>query len=214
MIEYPVCLLSAPDELSGCQPFAVDRFQWRCVYRPTTFGRMAYLPGQGLLVEMTCQEQNPLRTMSRPQDNVCQDSAMEAFVAFPESGIGGAFVPGESTLYINFEVNANGAMRAEYGRGRENRAYITPQEYALSNVSATVYADHWTASFCIPWPLIERLYGVFHLAADDVFYCNFYKISENPDAAHYACFSPIDSTTPDFHVPRCFARAVVTDTGS
>ena len=31
-------------------------------------------------------------------------------------------------MYINFEINANGAMYAQYGKGRKNRQFLSEEE--------------------------------------------------------------------------------------
>lgn len=40
-------------------------------------------------------------------------------------------------------------------------------------------------------------------------YCNFYKISESEEILHFGSYSPIESEKPDFHLPVCFAEAVM-----
>ena len=63
---------------------------------------------------MVCEEKDPLRTYTEDFDPVYRDSAMEAFFQF---------IP-EQEVYLNFEVNANGALLAAYGPSRVYRSYF------------------------------------------------------------------------------------------
>jgi hypothetical protein len=200
---YETRIISAKEELSLCPVFEVGHFLWNCRRRPETYGRMGYLKGQGLFLQMTSLESDPLRELKNHRDMVCKDSAVEAFFSFsPEQ-------PDENSLYFNFEINANGAMYAKYGHGRKDRQFLTEAEYALTGVRAAVEADRWTAELLVPQQVLERVCGISGFGAGDVFFCNFYKISEDPGIEHYAAYSPIQSAAPNFHLPQFFAKAVV-----
>jgi hypothetical protein len=169
---------------------------------------MAYIPGEGLFVSMSSDEPDPLRTMTNHMDMVCRDSAMEAFFAFPDISAS-LTEPDNDGLYFNFEVNANGAMYAKTGRGRKGREPLLPEEMAATGVRAWLRPGGWATEFLVPMSLIARLAGIGEFRPGDFFFCNFYKISENPEIEHYLAFSPIGSEKPNFHLPRFFARAVV-----
>mgnify|MGYP001201201272 CR=1 FL=1 len=81
-MEYAVKALQSAAELRRCPEFLIDHFQWRCLRRPPARGRMGFLPGSGLLVELECAERDPLRLYALDQSPVCRDSALEAFFAF------------------------------------------------------------------------------------------------------------------------------------
>ncbi|MFR4989226.1 carbohydrate-binding family 9-like protein [Anaerotruncus colihominis] len=61
----------------------------------------------------------------------------------------------------------------------------------------------------MPEALLASQLGRAPFSPGGQFFCNFYKISESPDIEHYASFSPVDSEKPNFHLPECFARAVL-----
>jgi len=142
---------------------------------------------------------------------VCEDSALEAFFAFPDydAPLDSEGCPSNDSLYLNFEINANGALYAKSGRGRKDRAPLTEGEMEAAEPAAWIDTDGWGAEFFVPIALLRRVAGIDKLKNNDVFFCNFYKISENPEIEHYLSFSAIHSEKPNFHLPRFFARAQI-----
>ncbi len=211
MTTYDTLTILKREEIHTCPLFYVNNVQWNSTISPVTVGRMGYVPGEGLFVFMKCYEREPLRTMSRPMDRVCLDSAMEAFFAFPDRPVAAeeAFIPDDNGLYCNFEINANGAMYAKTGRGRQGRMPLLEEEFAATDVRARILADGWEITFLVPLTLLSRIADINGFSPGDVFYCNFYKISETPAIEHYLSFSPIGVEQPNFHLPRFFAKAVV-----
>lgn len=205
---YHTPIIRSIDELDQAPMFRCDHYLWTCLAQPTTQGQMACLDGQGLVVRMTSFEGNPKRAFQNHRDMVCEDSAVEAFFAFPDPTLKQTTQPSNDDLYFNFELNANGAMYAKTGHGRQGRTFLSDTEYALADIKTTILPDRWTAEFLIPLPLLER-HGIRPMQAGDTFFCNFYKISEDPAIQHYAAFCPIPTETPNFHLPAHFARAVV-----
>lgn len=202
---YEAHVIKTKDEITTCPEFLVDNVQWNSTRAPKTRGRMAVLEEKGIYVTMASEDPHPLTTMTRPMDMVCRDSAMEVFFAFPKGP-----TPTDDDLYFNFEVNAAGAMYAKYGRGRKGRTALTPQEYASTGVWAKTDDTGWQIGLLLPYSLLEKTAGISRLAPGDAFFCNFYKISEDPGIEHYLSYSPIQSEAPNFHLPRFFAKAVVT----
>ena len=196
---YDVLTLTTPETLSRCPVFSVDQFNWGGDYRPVTSGRLGFLPGQGFLLEMVCQEEDPCRSHTRDGDPVYLDSAMEAFFCFsPEE---------ENPCYLNFEMNANGAMLACHGRNRRER---TPFAGALKeglSCRAQVREHAWSIRLMIPLSLITGVYPGLSLHTDSMFTCNFYKIKESEGRTHFASFAPIQAPEPNFHLPEYFAQA-------
>lgn len=211
-LEYRVKRIGSRAEILSCEKFEVSNFQWVDGPKPKTCGYMGYIPGEGLYVEMFCVEKNPKRECQDPEGRfhtefgtrVCDDSAMEIFIGFPdEDG-----VIRRKSLYVNFEINANGVMYANYGKGRQDREFLTDEVYRQAAPAAEVKEDHWTVRVLFPETFLNELSGVeIGLGAD--FYCNFYKISETPEIEHYGTFAPVGTENPDFHVPEFFAKAVL-----
>lgn len=197
---YEVKRIASKEEIGRCELFQIDHYMWDSKATPKAWGRMGYLTGEGFYVSMTCEEKDPLRTYSHYMDRVCNDSAMEIFLAFP--------APGEALsndcMYLNFEANANGALYAKYGKGRKGRQPMPEAYLPACACSAKVEASSWTLSFTIPEAFLANECGVGVPDETTELYCNFYKISETPEIEHYGSFHPIISPTPNFHLPVCF----------
>ncbi len=65
--------------------------------------------GEGLYVQICTEEHDPLARCTEHHEMVCKDSAVEVFLAFAEKGKELT----NNDMYLNFEVNANGAMYAK-----------------------------------------------------------------------------------------------------
>ena len=204
-MEYRIKTICQKDEIVQCGRFEINHYQWRCVAEPKTYGYMGYLKGEGLYVQMRVEEKDPLRRCQNHHDMVCRDSAVEVFLAFAERGR----AVSNDDMYLNFEVNANGAMYAKYGFGRKGRQFLSDAVYAASGVRSEIDETGWTMTLLIPEDFLKATCGFSVDSDDKVMYCNFYKISEDPDIVHYGSFSPIVSETPNFHLPVCFAKAVM-----
>lgn len=196
---YDLYTIHAAEELSRCPAFYVDRFNWSGDYRPVTSGRLGYLPDAGFLLEMTCMETDPCRVYRQDGDPVYLDSAMEAFFCFaPEE---------ETPCYLNFEMNANGAMLACYGRSRRDRTPITGTLRQGLLCQAAIEDHSWNIRLSLPLSLLSSLYPGIRLEDGSTFTCNFYKIKESEGLTHFASFAPISAPEPNFHLPEYFACA-------
>ena len=103
-------ILQNSSELEMTRPFRVETLLWGTKKIPETYGYLGFVPGDGFYLKMVCEEADPLRTYTEDQDPVYQDSAMEAFVMFESDREREGF-----PIYMNLEVNANGALLAAYG---------------------------------------------------------------------------------------------------
>ena len=191
-------ILKNKEELNNLAPLEITHLLWGTNPSPVLtfilvlFQRMDY-------VRMVCEEKDPLRTYTEDFDPVYRDSAMEAFFQF---------IP-EQEVYLNFEVNANGALLAAYGPSRVYRSYFSKEDMAMFQCLTEIEEDRWTASIRIPLSVLEHIYGALSFKAGDTISCNFYKISETKDVEHYAAYAPILSSTPSFHLPEYFASAIL-----
>ena len=105
-------------------------------------------------------------------------------------------------------MNSAVVLYAAYGKGRKGRSHFTDEVY--DSVLPEVYKDGecWGIKLLIPETLIKEL-GKVNIENGDVFYCNFYKISETPEIEHYGTFAEIKNEKPNFHLPQYFAKARV-----
>lgn len=206
-MRYQVKKIRMKDELELCNLFEVANYMWDSKMSPKVYGRMGYLENKGLYVKMYCEEVNPKREFHNHRDPVYQDSTMEVFLAFPEKDE----ALSNNVMYTNFEMNANGAMYAAFGKGRKGRQFISDEMYELSGCHAEIEDDRWSVEVIFPESYLRSICDLDAMLAGGTFYCNFYKISESKEIEHYGSYSPIDSETPNFHLPVCFAEAVICD---
>lgn len=158
---------------------------------------MAMLKDDGFIILMTAIEKNPLRRYSKDDDPVYKDSALEAFLNFnPERG----------QDYLNFEMNANGAILSGFGRGRNRRRVADITKYRAT-CTAEISEASWNVILKIPMELIRDVYQLDSIEAGSKITCNFYKICEDPQFEHYASYAPIMNDIPDFHLPEFFSEA-------
>ena len=162
---------------------------------------------KGLLVFLAAGERNPKTTYKQHQEPVYEDSCLEFFVC-PD--------PGRSQVYLNFELNAGGALLLEYGTNRENRQqfdthlrnkiHIKPVKHDLANPFWSVYLD-------IPADLLLYPLAAAGHQTDSVWVqghqmaVNFYKCGDKTEHPHYGCWNLITSQHPDFHRPADFGTA-------
>ena len=112
-------------------------------------------------------------------------------------------------MYINFEINANGAMYAQYGKGRKNRQFLSEEEYRMADIRTKMSENQWEMEVTIPETFLNKICDLEKIKSGKLFYCNFYKISEDASIEHYGSYSPIDSEVPNFHLPVFFAEAIL-----
>ncbi|XCP84607.1 carbohydrate-binding family 9-like protein [Roseburia hominis] len=193
--------IKGPWELEAAAAFRIGHLLWGTKEIPRTYGYLGYVPGKALYLELVCEEKDPLRRYQNDQEPVYRDSAVEAFFQF-----GGRKEAGEQ-IYLNFEMNANGALLAAYGKGRTDRVYFTEEECRKFACKARIEEERWSVSLCIPFVILENVYGPLKFGPGTFFRCNFYKISETKEIEHYASYALVDTDTPDFHRPEFFAEA-------
>ena len=204
-MDYQFKRIKNKEEISSCQMFHVDHYMWKQIVSPKVYGWAGYLENEGIYVKMVCEEKNPLITFTHHKDMVCKDSAMEIFLAFCEE----EEELSNNVMYLNFEINASGAMYAKYGKGRQGREFISEELYNISNPKAVIEEDQWSIEVLIPEKLLNEVCDFKRFLNGDPFYCNFYKISEAPEIEHYAAYNKIESDVPNFHLPVSFAKAIV-----
>lgn len=204
-MEYLVKRIHDKKEIESCTPFEISHFMWDSKLTPKAYGWFGYIEGQGLYAKMVCEETDPKRLCQNHHDMVCHDSAMEIFLAFTDKDE----TLSNDSMYLNFEINANGAMYAKYGKGRNNRVFLTDKEYEDTGVTAVIEDDRWYLEVLFPEEVLMRVCDFDAVKSGKTFYCNFYKIAEDNNLRHFGAFSPIENETPNFHLPVFFAKAEI-----
>ncbi len=204
-MDYTIRKINTENDIEKCDLFEINNYQWNNVYTPKTYGYAGYLEGKGLYVKFVCEEINPKREYAKDRDRVCEDSAVEVFFAFPEKNQ----EISNDVMYINYEMNANGALYCKFGKGRKGREFISEEVCEKSHCQTVVEEDKWTLTVTIPEDFLCGLCDFDAFINGAEFYSNFYKISESPEIEHYGSFSRIESDTPNFHLPVCFAKTTI-----
>lgn len=199
----PILAADTQQAIGQVPPLSITCDPWHSGYNPNAQAQLAWVPGKGLLVRLSCNEGDPVAQETEPDSCVWLDSCLECFINFRprESGTG----------YLNFEVNANGAMLAAYGTGRHNRVFLRSVGLTQPQVTLEKTAGGWAATFLIGIDLIQQFYGMDQLQPGDTVAANFYKCGSRTPVEHYLCWSPIQADHPDFHLPAWFGTLTVTE---
>lgn len=204
-MNYSVKRIKDKSEITSCMRFDITNFMWDSLCQPKTYGYLGYIEGTGLFAKFFIKETDPKREYTQNRDRVYKDSAVEVFLAFLKDGESLS----NDCMYTNFEFNSNGALLANYGVGRKGRQSITDEQFELANCTTTILEDHWTAEVTIPESYLYQICDFDAFKNGKEFYCNFYKIAEDEKIMHFGSYSPIESSTPNFHLPVCFAPAKI-----
>ena len=197
---YSIKTITNKDDLTPDFPFQIKNFYWDSKVQPITTCHIAFLKDQGLYILMKTLENYVSPKYKQHQDPVYLDSAMEFFISIPGKGL--------NKSYFNIEVNSNGAVLAQFGPNRDHRFPLSLEDIDHLNVSVEQNSTSWTLAFILPFDLIKKYEPSLHLPFDS-FAFNFYKICESNEYRHFGSFSPIESLTPNFHLPQFFALGLL-----
>lgn len=206
-MNYSVKRIDKKSDIESCMRFDITNYMWDSTREPKTYGYLGYIEGTGFFAKFFIEESEPKRIYTENRDPVYKDSAVEVFLAFLKEGE----MLSNDCMYTNFEFNSNGALLANYGEGRHDRQSITDEQFVLTECTTHIEADCWTAEVTIPESYLYQICDFDAVKKGRSFYCNFYKIAESQEIMHFGSFSPIDSPSPNFHLPVCFAKAKIED---
>lgn len=178
----------------------IKHYAWGSEYMPHAFAQLIKVNKKGIAVKLTAFESNPKATYTNYNDPVYKDSCLEFFVSFNLS----------SPLYMNFEMNSNGAFLSAVRTDRKNKTPID-QLTDITKIIVSTEKDNtkWSVCAFFPFEVIENLFGKCDFASGYTFSGNFYKCGDETDIPHFGSWSPIKNDKPDFHRPEFFARFVV-----
>lgn len=202
-----VQLIEKKELLESVEPFEIKNLLWGTEKIAKTYGYIGFVPKDGLYLKLVCLEKNPLRVYKEDQDPVYKDSAMEAFFQFAGDN------KAANDNYLNFEMNANGALLACYGKNKTDRTPFTPDQIQKMKCTAEINEDEgqWSVNLVLPTEIVEQIYGRLDWKEGMVFCCNFYKICETKEYEHYASYRYVESEQPNFHLPEYFEKAVIVE---
>ncbi len=200
-----VQLIEKKELLESLEPFEIKNLLWGTEKIAKTYGYIGFVPEDGLYLKLVCLEKNPLRVYKEDQDPVYKDSAMEAFFQFAGDD------KEANDNYLNFEMNANGALLACYGKNKTDRTPFAPDQIQKMKCSAEINEERWSVNLALPIEIVEQIYGRLDWKEGMTFSCNFYKICETKEYEHYASYRYVESEQPNFHLPEYFEKAVIVE---
>lgn len=173
----------------------VDKYGWGYEYAPLCYARGVYAEDTGLVVKMTCHEENPRATLTRFMDDVCNDSCMEFF-----------FAGDDATEYANFEFNSLATQHTSLRKGEKKGSIDMFTE--IPKCTAEVLADRWELTLTLTHQNVLDVAGK-ELARGATFNGNFYKCGDQCEQIHYGMWSEVKAERPSFHQPAYFGKFIV-----
>ncbi len=168
-------------------------------YRPEVYVKLAYNDKE-FMVEFTVKEKNPTKVYKKHYDKVHEDSCAEIFLNFS---------PKTEKKYINFEVNANGAMNPAFRPDRYSGEPLKIDEIESFDIKTQIYDDYWTASYNIGFDFIKKYYPDFDIKNCDYLLGNAYKCGDKTPVEHYISLFKVGCEEPDFHRPEYFDKFII-----
>lgn len=177
----------------------ISSYTWGTEYTPKAYAQLAMINGRGFVLKMTAYETAPLARYFNYGDPVYTDSCLEFFVSFNN----------KSPLYINFEMNSNGAFLSAIRTDRKNKTPIDKVVSELPIVTAEKCDDCWSVEVEFSFSFIEELFGICTFGNGYSFKGNFYKCGDETEVPHFGSWSPITWEKPDFHRPEFFGDFII-----
>ena len=145
----------------------------------------------GITVRFETDEKKLKAEKRNNNELVCEDSCLEFF-----------FRRADSYNYINIEVNPLGTLFI--GVGEPGNRGIVDFNREMFKVISRINCKTWALQFTVPFAFVEAQIGKL----DERFFGNFYKCGDLTDHQHYACWNPIGTEKPCFHVPKYFGELI------
>jgi hypothetical protein len=192
---------------AAAEPLEVAHFRPESsLHRPRTRARLLH-DGKGLTGLFRVEDRHVRSVHTRFGDPVYEDSCVEVFLQ-PKEGRG----------YLNFEMNAGGALLASHVADPRR----TPEGFAAfrrlteedgrrvairSSLPRVVDPEiegavDWQLAFYVPLALLEAYVGPIGPLAGQEWRANLYKCGDKTSHPHWASWSPVDAL--NFHLPHCF----------
>ena len=168
--------------------------QWIDVAGISAHAQLAY-DDETLYVHMWAEEPDVRATYTKDDvlPRTYEDSCLEFFLA-PVA---------DDERYMNFEFNANCAVCNQIGVEKAGRVNLVPVD-DLYNATAELTDDGWEITYEVPFEYLRTLYPGFEPESGMQIRGNFYKCGNLTAQKHYLSWSPIESDSPNFHVPENF----------
>lgn len=186
--------------IEHAEKFVLENKLWGLdAYIGSVYAQVAY-DDEGFTVRFTVGESNPLREKKQHLEFVHEDSCVEFFVNF---------LPEESDKYINFEVNAAGAMNVAFRSNRNDGVPLMLEEIESFHITPQIQEENWSVTYKIGYDFIKKYYPEFDMKRCDYIKGNFYKCGDKTEIEHYLSYFKVETEQPDFHRPEFFGKISV-----
>lgn len=156
--------------------------------------------GQSILLKYIIAEKYLLAN-EKTNGNIHNDSCVELFIAFDDSG------------YYNLEFNCLGFTKIAYGNGRNDRELLPTEVIKQLSFSSKINANsvinsnggfNWEIMLVIPREVFinHEIISFHHLEAKG----NFYKCGDGLPQPHFLTWNMIEAEHPDFHRKEFFGE--------
>lgn len=177
--------------------FMLKNKLWGCDgYMASVCAQIAY-NDEGFIVRFTVGESNPLREKKQHLELVHEDSCVEFFANF---------LPEKTDNYINFEVNAAGAMNVAFRSNRKDGVPLMLEEIESFCIMPEIKDDYWRVTYKVGYDFIKKYYPEFDINSCDYIKGNFYKCGDKTEIEHYLSYFKVETELPDFHRPKFFGK--------
>ncbi len=171
----------------------LDQILWEPVCGVRAGGNIRH-DGENLLVHLWAKEKDIRAEYTAPLSPVHEDSCLEFF-----------FMPEGEERYLNFEINPNGCLHIGFGRNRNDRERIVPENpEKLFSIRTARTAEGWETRYRIPAAFLRKYFPGF--AFSGILKANVYKCGDKTVHPHYLAWQPVGTPTPDYHRPEYFGE--------
>lgn len=193
MEEYKITRIRGSVNWAEIPQVNIDKVLWTNDAGIQAKGQVCY-DYEALYVHMIATEEDIRAEYSEPLSPVCNDSCLEFFFK----------IEGEEN-YFNFEVNPNGCMCIQFGK-KERFDIVREDGQQYFGVDAKRTPAGWEVFYRIPLEFIRFFHKDF--CFDRNLKGNMYKCGNLTAKKHFVAWCPIDSDTPNFHLPEFFGRMI------
>ncbi len=196
MEKYAIKMVSGLVNWAEIDALEVKTYSWNCEYRPEVTFKVAFVEGEGFYVKANCVESDPRATYTVPNSSVCRDSCLEFFAAFDVT---------RPEIYINYEINPNGCVLAQFGTNTD-RPFIDELGAAMPTPKVCRDENNWGWELFISLEVLDKLFGKIEYKEGTVIRANCFKCGDDTAQRHYGSWQPIDWPYPSFHRPQFFGE--------
>lgn len=189
--------VSASFDKAGVSYNTLTKVNWESYpYKPDVKFRIAH-DGNNIYMNWKVDEQEIKAVCETDGGNVWEDSCVEFFVSFDGSN------------YYNIETNCIGKVLVQSGTGRQDREMLPLDVIgkihrwaSLGDEAIATGAGTWELSLIIPKELFIK--GEVESFDNIPATANFYKCGDELEVPHFITWNPIETETPNYHVPQFF----------